>query len=85
MSLRFRHGGEGEGGALEVQNICAGGHLLSSGLESSGRWQGSGIQKEERRGRRGSPGVGTCQREGALQMAAEAPGSHSYPRALAHL
>lgn len=85
MSLRFRHGGEGEGSALEVQNICAGGHLLSSGLESSGRWRGSGIQKEERRGRRGNPGVGTCQREGALQMAAEAPGSHSYPRALAHL
>ena len=39
-----------------MQSICAGGHLLSSGLESSGCWWGSGIQKEKRRGRKGSPG-----------------------------
>ena len=44
------------------------GHLLSSGLESSGCW---------------ALGVCTCQWERGLQTAAEAPGSHSYPRVLA--
>lgn len=64
-------GEKGEGSALEVQNICAGGHLLSSGLESSGRcW-------EWHTERGGEDGGGTLEwapvsGKGA-QMAAEAP------------
>lgn len=83
MSLCFRHGGGGEeGGAPEIQSVCAGGHLLSSGLESRGWWQGVVYRKRRGEDGGGALGVGTCKQERGPQMAAKAPGSHSYPRAL---